>query len=159
MLKSSISYITVIIALQQSENMVWPVYLALMSWRTWCAPLPWYSQVCLLFLTSWLLFTPRCIRKRWKASLLRNLNSSRLSKPVQNMTMYILFWWHADIFISSITDTIHTLSLIVTIYSIRRWSSVFTISTIVKKNISTTTWYNVYIYFVDLCLNDTCSPF
>lgn len=70
-------------------------YLALMSWRTWCVPLPWYSQVCLLFLTSWLLFTPRCTRKRWKASLLRSLNSSRLSKPFQNITMPSLFRFSA----------------------------------------------------------------
>lgn len=62
-----------------------------MSCSTWCAPFPWYSHVCLLFLTSWLLFTPRCIRKRWNASLLSSLNSSRLSRPAEGTNLHFIF--------------------------------------------------------------------
>lgn len=69
-------------------------HLFLMSCSTWCAPFPWYSHVCRLFLTSWLLFTPRCIRKRWNASLLRSLNSSRLNNPVESGRTCILFWYN-----------------------------------------------------------------
>lgn len=57
-------------------------YLCRMDLMTWCAPSPWYSQVCWLLRTESLVFTFWLPMYLWKSRIFSCLNSSRLSTPV-----------------------------------------------------------------------------
>lgn len=49
---------------------------------TWCAPSPWYSQVCWLLRTKSLIFTFWLPMYLWKSRIFNCLNSSKLSTPM-----------------------------------------------------------------------------
>lgn len=56
-------------------------YLCRMALMTWCAPSPWYSQVCWLLRTRSLIFTFWLPMYLWKSWIFSCLNSSKLSTP------------------------------------------------------------------------------
>jgi len=56
-------------------------YLCRMALMTWCAPSPWYSQVCWLLRTKSLIFTFWLPMYLWKSRIFNCLNSSKLSTP------------------------------------------------------------------------------
>lgn len=56
-------------------------YLCRMALMTWCAPSPWYSQVCWLLRTKSLIFTFWLPMYLWKSRIFSCLNSSKLSTP------------------------------------------------------------------------------